>query len=601
MHDEDENGGGNTSSSQPDNIGVANEDDGNDVDVVKQWGIRHGEAEQVPTGPHLHTMTDLNSAMERNGFRTLDAGELAYILCMRSLQGNTSSSQPDNIGVPNEDNDNDVDVVKQWGIRHREAEPVPTGPKVDVPRTPPDDVKTWLRQNASGMPPEMMPKDYTTAANQYQAQFVAEQLEQMEAQPTGLQPSMWAVDVKKAGTVVHSATGATKKAAKHAASVYMWTVYGREIIQRQVQQVLQKADKPENQKSRQEAQATGRQLFQLPLVIAIMHNMVVRIADPTILDESYPLFFDTEGEYGNLLWLFAGIVFSVSATYEHSAAEQTTVVKKLTAADAAGRLWGYSLDSSQDVLTLQKWGMLGQLNVRELQINKEGLAKAVQRDCLHKVWAEYQFKGMFYASYTAVRNSQMLQNLLQQSQHHITYIMAEGAAYLLLYLSRQYQEEIVVAWLVFGANDERIGCAVWSQAHAAYVCHFDDKGTHRSLDYNWKFDDTSSLLETLAGLARDCSSQVQGSPWILPRKVFQKGLEQVEGEFPAVSYESHVCGPCQYLNKLCEFLELTEAPHDGSDNLDFLLRALSAMFTDPEDRLRQVCAYIARERSDLSV
>ena len=43
MHDEDENGGGNTSSSQPDNIGVANEDDGNDVDVVKQWGIRHGE------------------------------------------------------------------------------------------------------------------------------------------------------------------------------------------------------------------------------------------------------------------------------------------------------------------------------------------------------------------------------------------------------------------------------------------------------------------------------------------------------------------------------------------------------------------------------
>ena len=83
--------------------------------------------------------------------------------------------------------------------------------------------------------------------------------------------------------------------------------------------------------------------------------------------------------------------------------------------------------------------------------------------------------------------------------------------------------------------------------------------------------------------------------------MFQKGLEQVEGEFPAVSYESHVCGPCQYLNKLCEFLELTEAPHDGSDNLDFLLRALSAMFTDPEDRLRQVCAYIARERSDLSV
>ena len=43
MHDEDENGGGNTSSSQPDNIGVANEDDDNDVDVVKQWGIRHGE------------------------------------------------------------------------------------------------------------------------------------------------------------------------------------------------------------------------------------------------------------------------------------------------------------------------------------------------------------------------------------------------------------------------------------------------------------------------------------------------------------------------------------------------------------------------------
>jgi hypothetical protein len=208
---------------------------------------------------------------------------------------NTSSSQPDNIGVANEDDGNDVDVVKQWGIRHGEAEQVPTGPKVDVPRTPPDDVKTWLRQNASGMPVEMMPKDYTTAANQYQAQFVAEQLEQMEAQPTGLQPSMWAVDVKKAGTVVHSATGATKKAAKHAASVYMWTVYGREIIQRQVQQVLQKADKPENQKSRQEAQATGRQLFQLPLVIAIMHNMVVRIADPTILDETYPLFFDTEG------------------------------------------------------------------------------------------------------------------------------------------------------------------------------------------------------------------------------------------------------------------------------------------------------------------
>ena len=131
--------------------------------------------------------------------------------------GNTSSSQPDNIGVANEDDGNDVDVVKQWGIRHGEAEQVPTGPKVDVPRTPPDDVKTWLRQNASGMPPEMMPKDYTTAANQYQAQFVAEQLEQMEAQPTGLQPSMWAVDVKKAGTVVHSATGATKKAAKHAA------------------------------------------------------------------------------------------------------------------------------------------------------------------------------------------------------------------------------------------------------------------------------------------------------------------------------------------------------------------------------------------------
>ena len=38
MHDEDENGGGNTSSSQPDNIGVANEDDGNDVDVVKPMG-----------------------------------------------------------------------------------------------------------------------------------------------------------------------------------------------------------------------------------------------------------------------------------------------------------------------------------------------------------------------------------------------------------------------------------------------------------------------------------------------------------------------------------------------------------------------------------
>jgi hypothetical protein len=33
---------------------------------------------------NLHNMTDLNSALERNGFRTLDAGELAYIVCMRS-------------------------------------------------------------------------------------------------------------------------------------------------------------------------------------------------------------------------------------------------------------------------------------------------------------------------------------------------------------------------------------------------------------------------------------------------------------------------------------------------------------------------------------
>jgi hypothetical protein len=66
MHDdEDENGGGNTSS-QPevDNIGVANEDDGNDVDVVKQWGIRHGEYAAVAISQMLQQIRAMRQRRE---------------------------------------------------------------------------------------------------------------------------------------------------------------------------------------------------------------------------------------------------------------------------------------------------------------------------------------------------------------------------------------------------------------------------------------------------------------------------------------------------------------------------------------------------------
>ena len=65
MHDEDENGGGNTSSRpEVDNIGVANEDDGNDVDVVKQWGIRHGEHAAVAISQMLQQIRAMRQRRE---------------------------------------------------------------------------------------------------------------------------------------------------------------------------------------------------------------------------------------------------------------------------------------------------------------------------------------------------------------------------------------------------------------------------------------------------------------------------------------------------------------------------------------------------------
>ena len=357
---------------------------------------------------------------------------------------------------------------------HRQGNEPPTRhiPRVGEVRIP-QDVKDWIQDRTHNE--VVTTARHTSLLNEMHTQAEEVGVRRTEAEAysvPGPPTTLFVACVVEKGHVVGRVVNRSKKSAIHSASIMIWAVYGRQLMEAREKSEAEtlRSSPPstpghflsEDQSQRVTATRQGELLFQLPIIQHLMVNAEIT-EDAEHLDPRRDLFFDTEGAHGNILWIFDGLILFVGSTFNHDERDHDFVCNILQHAIAHNTLYGFGLADSNDLQTLARWGVRAtRSTIHDLQQDRLSLAASTQLGCKHKVKGVYPHKGIFYASYTAVFNPDMLWNLVGQvvivpPRAHdesctcldwATYIMAEAAAYCLIHARQSLlgAGEIILAW-----------------------------------------------------------------------------------------------------------------------------------------------------------
>ena len=462
---------------------------------------------------------------------------------------------------------------------HREGNEPPTRhiPRVGEVRIP-QDVKDWIQNRTHNE--AVTTARHTSLLNEMHTQSEEVGVRRTEAEAynvPGPPTKLFVACVIEKGHVVGKVVNRSKKSAIHSASIMIWAVYGRQLMEakEKSEAATLRSSRPstpchflsEDQSQRVTATRQGELLCQLPIIQHLMVNAEIT-DDAENLDPRRYLFFDTEGAHGNILWIFDGLILFVGSTFNHDERDHDFVCHILQHAIAHNTLYGFGLADSNDLQTLTRWGVRAtRSTIHDLQQDHLSLAASTQQGCKHKVKGIYPHKGIFYAPYTAVFNPDMLWNLVGQvvifapPVHNesctcldwATYIMAEAAAYSLIHARQSLlgAGEIIIAWPVKKKRELqhedpdytgwiRSGIAAWSQQVGTYVCYFDSEGVHR---------DSNCAPQSTQWSFVSPSAQT----WVMLKDKFDANLSQVEDHFPKLEWKSDHDNE-KYLGEIKKFL-----------------------------------------------